>query len=563
MMERGAMHILFTTTERFAFRGRAWIIYLIVLLSFGFSAAQPPGELSDMQIDIINPLKITLPRADRNFGKVPAQPVQPIVPPLEYGYTLVPFSTMPFTPPVRPLRIKTPEQEMPAAGFVSAGFGNYTSPYLNAFLPFFPSKSKVLGGLSLNHHSFAKGNIDGKNSSNGTSAAAVNLKFANKKAATELMAGFENRTAKFYGYGDLDWDADTLKQAWSTFFASARVSNSSKGNIEYEFRPAFSTTKNKFKANESDFSVVFNATFKMKGQNAVLLQSGYSWLSRNDTAFNGITRHFFRATPQYQFFPIDKLNVRVGLTVAYENDSIGKANFHIYPAIQATYPVSNKFGVYVGITGDMEKVSLHTLSASNIWIRPSLDIFHTNKVLDIAGGIQGNAGSGFSLAAGFSFARLNHYYMFANNQADLTKFETWYDDVTRTNVNAAINFDRGNYSFRIRGDYFAYAPDKGEEVWHLPTFKFDVLTVIKAGEKLSFIPRMVVQGGMKAYHAAAENPVIELPTAADLSLSADYNVNKKIGLFVRFNNMLASDYSLYYRYPVRGFQGMAGFTWRF
>jgi hypothetical protein len=210
----------------------------------------------------------------------------------------------------------------------------------------------------------------------------------------------------------------------------------------------------------------------------------------------------------------------------------------------------------------MEKVTLHTLSGENIWVNSGISIFHTNKPFDFSGGINGDLGSGFSFVSGFAFARLKHYYLFQNSSDNQAKFDALYDDVTRSNFFAAINFDKGNYSFRIKGDYFAYSTDLQAAAWHRPAYKLDTYVVIRAADKLSVVPRLAVLGGMKAFDHVTVNQV-SLPTAVDLSLSAEYNFSGKAGVFLRLNNLLNSDYQLYYHYPVRGLQALAGFTWKF
>ena len=212
----------------------------------------------------------------------------------------------------------------------------------------------------------------------------------------------------------------------------------------------------------------------------------------------------------------------------------------------------------------MEKVSLHTLSAENIWINRDIPIFHTNKAVDFNGGLNGDLGKGFNLSLGFSIAKLKHYYLYTNDSTDQTKFSIIYDDVARTNFFASINFDKGNYSFRVRGDAFTYSAHQQQQAWHLPKYKLDAYVVIKAGDKLSIVPRFIMMGGMKALDfRTTPDKIITLPTATDLSASIEYNVNDKLGAFVRLNNLLNSKYSVYYNYPVRGFQVMAGITWKF
>jgi hypothetical protein len=210
----------------------------------------------------------------------------------------------------------------------------------------------------------------------------------------------------------------------------------------------------------------------------------------------------------------------------------------------------------------MEKVNLHSLSRENIWLNRDISIYHTNKGLEFSGGLMGDLGGGFNFRLGMAFTQLKNYFLFLNDSINQAKFNVIYDDVTRSNFFVNVNFDKGNYSFRLRGDYFGYSTDQAQEAWHRPAFRGDAYVVIKAASKLSIVPRFVVMGGMRAYDFS-KGEVASLPTALDLSINTEYNFNERAGAFIRLNNLLNVDYSLFYKYPVRGVQAMAGFTWKF
>ena len=535
----------------------------MLLVSAGSLTAQKEGDIPDVEIQIVNPLKVTLPKADRNFTKVPAMPIEPIHPPLVYDYSLMSFTTPSYSPAIRPLRIKPAESTSYLPSFISVGLGNYSSPYLKGYLSFFPAKSLTSGGLSFHHHSFGRGPVDEKNSSSGFTSITANVKSANKVTSTELQAGLESRTGNFYGYSPAtDISDDTIKQSYQTFFLSGAISNSKKSDFNYELRPSFSYMKDRYDARESDLSLGLNTQYKTD-EGGITFGIKYSLISRKDSSVEAKPRHLLSITPQYKFKAADKFFLNAGLTVAYENDTIDSKSFHIYPALNADYNLGPNFSLFANLVGEIEKVNLHSLSRENLWLNSNISIYHTNKGLEFSGGIRGDLGSGFNLMTGFAFSQLKNYFLFQNDSMDYnSKFNVIFDDVTRSNVFLALNFDKGNYSFRIRGDYFGYSTNRQQEAWHRPTYKADAYVVIKAASKLAIVPRFVVMGGMKAYDFTNDE-VISLSTALDLSLNTEYNFTERAGVFLRFNNLLNSDYSLYYKYPVRGLQALAGFTWKF
>jgi hypothetical protein len=537
------------------------IRYLFVV-SFLIGSMNLYAQVPDVEIEIVNPLKVTLPKAERNFSKVPALPSEPITPAIAYDYSLVSFSAPSFSPAVRPLKIKPPQVAAASPNFVSVGFGNFSSPYLKGYLSFFPLKSNTVGGLSVHHHSFGKGPINEKFSSSGFTSVTANLKASNNTLTTEALVGFENRSVNFYGYETPVSDKDSIRQAYNIFFASGNISNTKKSDFDFSLKPSFSYLQDKYEAKESDLSLALNARYRMKGKNSLLLHGAYSLISRKDSAIEATPRHLLKIAPQYQFSPIDNLLVKVGVNVVFESDSISKKDVHFYPLASANFSLGKSFSAFASLSGDMEKVSLHTLSAENPWVNKRIQIAHSNKALDFSGGINGDLGAGFSFAAGFTFTRFKSLYVFLNDSLNQVKFNAIYDDVVRTNFFAGINFDKGNYSIRLKGDYFTYSTDILEAAWHRPTYKLDAYVVIKAADKLSIVPRIYMLGGMKAYDFT-DDKEIALDPAIDLNVSAEYYFTNKIGAFVKLSNILNREYQLFNQYPVRGFQGLAGITWKF
>lgn len=537
------------------------ILLLLLSVCLNNLFAQDEGGIPDVEIQIVNPLKVTLPKADRNFAKVPAMPAEPISPPMVYDYSLVSFLTPSYSPAVRPLRLKPTEATAYRPGFISAGFGNYISPYLKGYISFFPAKSLTTGGLSFHHHSFGTGKVDDKNSSSGFTSVAANIKSAGKVATTEVLAGFEDRAGNFYGYvPGSDVSKDTIKQAYQTYFLSGSISNSKASDFNYEIRPSFSYLKDKYSAKETDFSLGVNTLYKMK-EGGISVNARYSLIAREDSEIESQVRHLFSVTPQYQFKLAEKFSLNVGATVAFENDSIGKSDFHVYPAISSHYSIGNNFNLFAKLGGDIDKVGLHSLSRDNLWINPNVSIFHTNKALEFSGGIVGNLGN-LSATAGFTLSQLKNYFLFQNDSINQAKFNVIYDDVTRSNLFLGLNFDKGNYSFRVRGDYYNYTTQTQQEAWHRPQYTADVSVGIKAGAKLSIVPRFMVMGGMKAFDFSIDE-IIELPLAVDFGVNSEYSFSDRVGVFIKLSNLLNSNYSLYNNYPVRGIQGLAGFTWKF
>ncbi|MEQ8423259.1 MAG: hypothetical protein RIA63_01025, partial [Cyclobacteriaceae bacterium] len=88
------------------------------------------GEIEDVEIEILRERQIVLPRANRNFEKVPPRPSEPIKPEITYQFRNLSFNVPDYKPNIRPLRLKQEDISKIYGNYVSVGFGNFSSPFL-------------------------------------------------------------------------------------------------------------------------------------------------------------------------------------------------------------------------------------------------------------------------------------------------------------------------------------------------------------------------------------------------------------------------------------------------
>src|SRR5688572_4957656 len=121
------------------------------------------GELDAVEIEIVRERQITLPKASRNFEKIPPRPSETIKNPVQYDFKPFSFPTAQVNPAIRPLKIKQGSSSEVQSGYVSVGYGNYASPYLEGFINSRRDKNKLIGAHAWLNSS-GKGPVDGRNS---------------------------------------------------------------------------------------------------------------------------------------------------------------------------------------------------------------------------------------------------------------------------------------------------------------------------------------------------------------------------------------------------------------
>ena len=130
-------------------------VVLIVLLCIVSASlyAQDQGEIPNVEIVIERNRQITLPPATRTFEKVPPRPAEPIKPEITYDFKNISFTASDYNPSIRPHKLKSPAIDKLNNHYVSAGFGNYTSPYLEGYITNKRDKNKYYGAKFF-HRSF-------------------------------------------------------------------------------------------------------------------------------------------------------------------------------------------------------------------------------------------------------------------------------------------------------------------------------------------------------------------------------------------------------------------------
>lgn len=556
-------------------------VVAVCLLLPGLSLAQDQdknktwgeeGELESVEIEIVRERQITLPTVNRNFDKIPPKPSEPIKPPITYDFRAFNFQTPQINPLIRPLKLKDAAKSEVYGGYVTAGYGNYASPYLEGFINSKRDKNKLVGAHAYLYSS-DKGPVDKTNSGSGMAGVSFFGQTFSKDIALSGNVGFENRSTHFYGYAPgTVVEAKDIKQFYNLFKLGGELANARNTDFSYKLGAGFSYLADKLDARETEVDIDFGSAYKVSDESAIRLKAGYYLISRKDIAVTNKGRSLFTVTPAYEFFLIENLKFSAGLIAAFENDSIDRKSTHIYPDFHASYPLSPSVEVTGALTGGMEKVSLQSLLAENIWLAPNVPVFHTNKLLDIQGALHSKVGNKVTADVGFSIARLKNWYYFINTAADQSRFTTIYDNgqTQRNNLFVALGYTQANVAkVLFRADAYRYATDELKDetraygdAFHRPTYKLSLDASYNIYQKIILTAKVLAQGGMKAWNQDQQR-VVKLDAAFDLNFKAEYLFSDSFSFFAQFNNITSSKYPVFQYYPVRGLQVTAGITWSF
>lgn len=551
----------------FIFKMKSILLFLVFCLSYFSALAQDAndGGIPNAEIVITKDRQIVLPKADRNFDKIPPRQAESVKHDLSYQLKNISFTSPEYSPIIRPLKLKEQEIAKLFGNYVAAGFGNYASPYLEGFINSKRDRNKAYGAHFF-HNSFGSGAVDKGNSASGRTEVALDGKYIGQIASITAIATYEKNSGNFYGYTpQKDIRKDTIEQHYARLGFDFVIDGVKKSSLNYQVKAGYGSLGDNFSARESEFYAISDFQYKLSDPKRIRLGFEYFLMNREDEKISSYARHLVKVKPNYEFSPIDKLVLTVGANVALQNDpTINLSSVNFFPSIKANYELSKGTLAYGLMTGDIDKVSLKTVSDENFWINSNQRITNTNRSVEFVFGLKGKLANKVAFHSGLSFANLKGYYFYQSNFKNRAKFDLNYEEgsTKKTNLFVEVGFSQQLTRFNLRGDYFGFSRSSGVDVYHLPSYKVTLNSNFNLFGKILLDADLIMLGGMKALDNE-KNATADIPSAVDLSLKANYLFSKKVAFFVKGNNLLSNNYQLYLNYPVRGLQGMVGLSCTF
>jgi hypothetical protein len=526
------------------------------------------GEIEDASFVVEKNLEIELPLQNREFEKIPPLPSNPTSQ-IRQNYNYL--SIIPELPnlsiPNRALKLKSQPLEKFYGGNLTAGFGNYLTPYLDASL-FNKRENKYALGVNLNHISSRNGPVDKQNSGSSETGATVDTRYYGQKLTVGAKLNYDRRMVHFYGYPEgLEVDADSIKQVYNHFNLGLWFGNTNKNDdFDYIVEANYNYIKDKtFSSSESRTEVNFLSNYFLKEGLRFHLDVNTMFSSYKNP--ESLSRNLISVKP-FVFYKFGDFDLTGGLDFVVQNDTTSSSNsVLLYPFIDVAYHLNDYYSFFLKLDGDMEQVDFESIVDQNPFIGQGMELRHSNKKFGIDWGVRGNVNNYFNFLAGFKLSEYKDLYFFLNDSLNPATFQLVYEEENTNvmNIYGELVLSRiKNYNLGIRADYFNYSTKTLEEAWHRPTFKLTGTFRYNLYDKIVLGTNIYYISGMKArsYEDTVEE-TITLSAIFDLNLSIQYLFSDRLGAFLRFDNIIGRNYERYYRYPSRGIQIIGGVSINF
>lgn len=475
--------------------------------------------------------------------------------------------------------------------YISAGYGNFNTPFLDAFMHFGDKKHNDFG-IFLNHLSSEGGIKDVLLDDNfSDSKIDIYYKQFDKDYNFQINAGSQLKKQNYYGlsnditYNDAFIASMNEEQIYKTVYGG--------GKISFEdsfFQGATAEIVNfsdDYNTNEIRLLVKPTLEFpiskeKINGEFLVDLISGrfkQTYTEGTDINYSFLNLGF---SPNFEIIR-ENLTINLGAKLYYVNDLEHKnTDYFAYPNVTASVKLVDDVLILVaGVTGDLEQNSYKDFANENPYVSPTLNILQTDQQYKAYAGTKGKLASNIGYNFNVSHTSEKNKPFFVQNQTKTdgtipvekgyeagNSFGVVYDNVKTLGFFGEITIDASKeFNFTGTLNYSHHTVETLLEAWNTPTMTGTISADYQnknwfAGAKLFYNGE--TEDFVIPYGFTAENGnIITNESYMDLNLNGGYNFSDRLTAFAKINNALGEKYHRFLNYQVQTLQILGGITYKF
>ncbi|MGV6946192.1 hypothetical protein [Sphingobacterium kyonggiense] len=556
---------------------------LTCLLGLGFAAhAQEPDRPVTLDsFDIVRDYRPILADAVKIRRSPDMTNKREYMPKLNYGN--VPDKKLDINTGLKELKImETPFSQIfdLKSNYAKLGIGNFNTILGEAYFAVEDYEDIRYGGYA--KHLSQKGNLDDQKFSRqevGIFGRRIFPRFT-----VNGLVGYNGFGTRFYGI-PTDANGQTLNptreaQRFNDIFLSGELTSNFDPNNEDAFSYSLKADgyiyKDKFDAKENSIALSGYLNKRLKafnvGANVAVDVNSIAGASTPDGKMNNSLAHL----NPYIRFKGENYNITLGANIVSEfGDS---SRFNIFPEAEIDFAlVPEYFYIFGGVKGGVDKGSFRNFTKINPYLGPDFNIQNTVERMNIYGGIKGNVGATFGYKVKGFYRKIEGLPLFVNNMETPFTFDLVYDGdgdkaVKHVGIEGEINMRLSalvNLGGRLNIDNYTMV--KQDEAWHMPKMRLAANARFNISEKLYIDAEALFHGVSYAreykYIDATTPPTAysksNVASFFDLSGGAEYKATKQLGIFVKANNILNTDYQRYLYYPKLGFNILGGINFSF
>lgn len=565
--------------------------FLILVTSISFSQEAKKDTLKTEEITVVKPYTPTISEAFKIKSSPSIDTKSFKKEKVNYSIFSIPVAST-FTPSKGKAQgLKRAPKERLYDNYISAGFGNYTTPSLEAFIHSGDARYNDFG-MFLNYHSSAGGIKDVLLNENFSDIKAdLYYKQFERNFNWKVNGGYNRQQFNYYGLPtNIIFNETTLnemdeEQIYNNIYLG--------GTVDFDdsvFKGGSVELVNFFDAyNSNEFHLLLKPTFEFPIsteiiQTEVLIEYITGKFDQNYLGTSEVKHSFlnFGLNPNFEVLR-DDLSINLGAKIYYTFDLENSANaFKAYPNITASYKVvDDVFILLAGVTGDLIQNTYKDFTQENPFVSPTLNVQQTDQQYKAFIGAKGKLASNIGYNVNMSYVSEKDKALFVHNQTTTdgtilvdnayeagNSFQVIYDNIKTINIMGEINVEISK-EFQVSGNlqYANYSTTNELEAWNLPKFTATISGEYKT-DKWYAGTKIFLRGATKDFITAyedlpTEGTIISNDSYFDLNFNGGYIFSDRLSAFGKINNVIGQNYNRYVNYPVQSIQFLAGITYKF
>ncbi len=504
----------------------------------------------------------------RNAAKINFTAATPIIDstkiPLTYN---IPSQNLFFS--YQPVSIKPLELSIDTAfhwendQYIKAGFGNYSTPFLEAALAFGDGKKSIIN-LRGNYTS-SKGDIPFQEFTKAGVEGLGVFNSVNNELTSRIY--FNNSTQYRYPPSIIFpvISKEQLQQQFNQVGFELGLQNKIPTDFDITYHPQIKLNSFFDNKSGSELNFILKAPInKAIGKIFALdLKFTADVTALHTATVSSINNNLFYIDPSVQFnTPNFKLNA--GIRPSWDNTI-----FSMLPNVTIEAKLKDEHFVFqAGWVGYFNKNTYQSLAAFNPYIQQPTSLMNT-KIMEQYAGFKGGTGKHITFNARLSFLKINNQALFVNDPGVVTvnntqSFIVLYEpQLQAIRIHGEIGYTlQEKLTFSSAVNYTQYTNQQlYDKPWGILPLEVSGSIRYKVMKGIQLKSDIFFWDGTQYRNQSMLTQ--KLAAAMDLNAGAEFSVLPHLNIWVQFNNLLNSKYQRWDQYKVLGFNVLGGIVYSF
>ena len=512
---------------------------------------------------------------------------------IQYSIFSIPVAST-FTPAKGKAKVLRVDPSAPVYdNFITAGFGNFSTPQIEAFVHTNSTRYNDFGGF-FNYHS-SKGGIDEVLLNDDFLDTRLDLFYKQEESDFDWQLNGGIRFQKYNWYGlpeQINFNQNVINglnetQKYTNIYLGGKLDYMDSffqgGTIELNrFTDDEGSTENHILIQPK---IEFPIASEYINANARLeyLKGDFFMNYAGD---DNIEYSFFTIgfNPNFEVLR-DNLTINLGADIIYSSGSADgeDAKIYTYPKVNASYILIDEvLTAYAGVVGGLHQNTYSEFTNDNPFVSPTLLIKRTDEQYNGFVGFKGKLASniGYNFKGTYKSEKDKPFFKLNPSKTDGSiivakgyeagnSFQIVYDDVKTLTAFAEISIDFSK-ELKLGGniEFNSYSKDSIVKAWNLPELKASAFANYNqdkwfAGANLFFVGERKDEFAYSVPNIQSVDEIITLGNYVDLNINGGYKFSDKLTAFAKVNNVFSSSYQKYANFKVQGLQVFGGLTYKF